>query len=477
MKNRLSSFVVGVLVTICALLLMQITRLAGATSMREQLNLRVVGVVVVDEHGNEYSIPLQIELPSTGTQRTATVTPTMTMTVSLTPTVPATPTATPTASATASQITPTQEQTVFTSTPSEKVCMVKLRYNIWEREAPSRTAAPTRTQPNPIPYGSPVRILSVVRGGEYLWGQTAFGWIAIKQGTTWWIDLLSGSEEFCPEIPGWPSADLPPAIAQTEFGLWVGPGANLSRVLAFGETLKAAGLRPAATVYGNDQAARILFEHGWTVILRAWNDGRDCPAWSDSPERDAAAWTSQAVLSTLNVPHHWLVLTNECIWPSSSYLREWISAAAEQAKTFRQRAIIPLVWHAGSPELTWIPDVVQAYTQAQVALGWGINVYPVTPNVPLAQYDHNTVWTTWRWQSYRSMLSGIPLIVTEAARGDGSEVASVGDLGRWADMVDGAFASATFWYVALEPGLGHWQRANLANLLADLASAIVEQLR
>lgn len=440
----------------------------------------VVGIVIENRAGQRYILPLANQglpltlMPTASSTASSTASPMPSLTPIPSPTPSRTPVAT--ASPTSPGIaTPTAEATrlpPITPRPDEKVCVVKLRSGIYERKQPIPGYELTETKPNPIPAGSTVRVLAVTTSSGYLWGQTAFGWFVIKQGSQWWVDLVSGSEEFCPDIPGWPEGDIPPILVSTSFGLWVGPGADLSELLQFGQQAKAAGRQPAATVYGNSEAARILYLNGWIVALRPWQGGADCPSSWTSPARSAGqAWAEGAIKASEGIPYHWLVVSNECGgWPSQAYAREWIAGVLDQARNRRIRAVVPVVWNSGAPELAWIPGLIEVYRQSPLMTAWGVNLYPVTPGVPLAEYSPATFWTTWRWQQYRALLSGIPIVVTEAARGDGSEVAVIADLVRWARAVDGSFLWSTFWYDAVP--LGHWPMATLRGKLADLAGQL-----
>lgn len=390
------------------------------------------------------------------------------------PTNTPTPTNTPRPSSTPGVPTPTPESTVLPTLPPDghdKLCLVKVGASaVNERTAPSTSAPKTAT--SPVPAASPVKLLEVREAEGYLWGRSALGWFVIRQGASWWVYGIEGATELCDEVDGWPEGLEPPApIARTEFGLWVGPGADLGELITFGQMLKAAGRTPAATVYGNDQAARALYGEGWTVALRPWIG--DCPAtWDGAPDANARTWVNRAVDATAGVPRHWLVLSNECGgWPSLDYARDWIAAALDQAARRGVRAAVPVVWNSGAPELHWVPALAPVYHAAPVAAAWGVNVYPVTRGVALAERSLGTLWTTWRWQMYRDALGGLPLIATEAARGDGSERAEISDLGRWAREVDGVFAWATFWYAAMP--LGNWGVATLRGRLGELAQALV----
>ena len=399
--------------------------------------------------------------------------PTGTPLPSLTPTATVTPTATlPPASP-----TPTQEVTLptptATTTPrptAEKGnCIVKLGGTaINERTAPSTSAA--RTATSPIPAGSLVAVTEFTSAEGYLWAHDAYGWFVVRQGTTWWVTFTASSLEWCLELPGYPSGVQPPnPIVRALPGVWAGPGSNRDELLRFGAQVRAAG-QPAATVYGEPYTAELLLANGWFVLLRAAAVA-DCPDFDIDPTVSAQRFTT-SVLDAVGVRAQAIVLANECGWPSAEWLRDWIAAAAEVAAERGVRALVPVVWNPGSPELDWVPVLAPVYKDARIVLAWGMNVYPARENTALATRDGFTVWTTWRYEMYRHHLRGVPVIVTEYARGDGSEPPDFADIAAWWSLARVQVEVATAWYVSGPAGLGHWKNANLAGRLSELAAAL-----
>jgi len=386
------------------------------------------------------------------------------------PTLTPSATATPVPSVTPGNPTPTPD-TAPQPTPvgdGEKMCLVKLRnVNINERTEP-RTTAP-RTATSPVPSGSTIKILEVRAGEGYLWGRSALGWFVIREGSSWWVDGLEGATELCPDVEGWPQGLVPPApIARGMPGVWVGPGANRDELLAFGTRIKAAGLQPAATVYGEPDAATILYAQGWHVALRAAG-APDCPDMALGAAESAQRFVT-AVLGDVGTRSHATILANECTWPSAAYTRDWVRAAAVAAAGRGARTLVPIVWNPGAPELDWVPVVAEAYRDAPIALLWGMNLYPVRPGVPLSARGE-TLWTTWRYELYLHELRGVPLVVTEYARGDGSEPPDFADVRAWFSVAGKQILWATAWYAAMP--LGHWHAANLLGRLGELAAALL----
>ena len=390
-----------------------------------------------------------------------------------TPRPSATPSATPPPPPTATPgtfPTPTPESTALPTLPpaeQDKLCLVKVRGTaINERIAASVSAA--RTATSPIPAGSTVKVLEVATAEGYTWGRNAFGWFVLREGASWWVDGLEGATELCVDVPGWPKGLAPPApIARAMPGVWVGPGANRDELIAFGQLIQAAGQQPAATVYGEPDAAGLLYATGWHVALRAAG-APDCPEMALAPAQSARRFVTR-VLDDVGSRAHAIVLANECTWPSATYTRDWVRAAAVVAAERGVRTLVPLVWNPGAPELDWVPVVAEAYRDAPIALLWGVNLYPVRPGVPLAARGE-TLWTTWRYELYRWQLGGVPIVATEFARGDGSEPPDFADIRTWWAVAGQQLLWGTAWYAAMP--LGHWHGANLRGRLIELARAL-----
>jgi len=282
---------------------------------------------------------------------------------------------------------------------------------------------------------------------------------------------VSGATELCQDVPGWPPGLAPPAdLVRGLPGVWAGPGANRDELLRFGAQTKAAGVQPAATIYGEPYTAELLLANGWFVLLRAAGVP-DCPDMTLSPVVSAEQFTN-AVVNEVGRQSHALVGANECTWPSATWARDWVRAAAQTAAGRGVRALVPIVWNPGAPELDWVPVLAPAYRDAPIVVIWGVNTYPVRVGTGLAVRDAYTQYTTYRYELYRHHLRGVPIVITEYARGDGSEPPDFADIRTWWGLVRSQVDVATAWYVSGPPGLGHWIAANLAGRLADLAAAL-----
>lgn len=200
------------------------------------------------------------------------------------------PTLTPTNTPLPASPTPTQEQSTlpptFTLTPAPvKTCVIKTgAFAINERSEP-RTTAP---RIDVIPAGSVVTLSRFTQGEGYLWGQTAFGWMVVRQGGTWWVYGLEGTE-LCDQVPGWPEGLAPPpAIVANPIGLHMIWGTDTRAVLNdYLTPLAAAGLCPTSmkaldlVEYIIPQIKRICPQT--RVIYRTIICG-DYPRWDQSPE-------------------------------------------------------------------------------------------------------------------------------------------------------------------------------------------------
>jgi hypothetical protein len=388
-----------------------------------------------------------------------------------------TPTVTPVATLPPASPTPTQEITLPTPTPTttprptaEKGnCIVKLGGTaINERTAPSINAPKTTT--SPIPAGSMVAVTEFTQAEGYTWARNVFGWFVVRQGTTWWVTFTEATLEWCLELPGYPSGVQPPnPIVRALPGVWAGPGGNRDELLRFGAQVRAAG-QPAATVYGDAYTAELLLANDWFVMRRAVSVP-DCPDTALPAEISAASFIGK-VIAAEGVRAQVIVGANECTWPSAAYARDWVRAAVQTAAARGVRAIAPVVWNPGAPELDWVPVLAPAYRDAPIVVLWGMNTYPVRVNTGLAVRDAYTQYTTWRYELYRHHLRGVPVAVTEYARGDGSEPPDFADIAAWWSLARVQVEVATAWYVSGPAGLGHWKNANLAGRLSELAAAL-----
>ncbi len=375
----------------------------------------------------------------------------------------------PTATATPGSA-PTQEHATPSATPPTAApiaCEVKLQdFNIRLRAAPTIAAPVVGLVEN--------RTVQAVyewrENAGYLWARTADGWFAARQ-TSWWVHGIEGQSEMCVDVPGWPGGLAPPeplVRAGTAWGVWAGPGASTAEVLEMIAELQAAGVQPAVTVYGANELGRRAHEAGALVLARPWLG--DHPPYTLSAAESARAWVDKAALNLGAGWYDCVVLSNEPIYPSWAYARDWIAAAIARADERGMRCVVPVVWAPGHPDLAAVDVLRGAYAGAAIQVYWGLNLYPVEAHMALAERNAWTQYTTWRYELYEPPA---PVVVTEFARGDGAQRADMADIARWVDAVDGEFAAATAWYVAGPSGLGHWPDAVLWGRLVELAGVIV----
>jgi hypothetical protein len=258
---------------------------------------------------------------------------------------------------------------------------------------------------------------------------------------------------------------------ETSWGIWVGTGADRAELLRFGNTIKQAGRTPVATVYGENDAAVALHNADWIVALRPWYaDGDGCANGADPKAAAAKRWETARAL-TATIPHDWLVLTNECIWPSAVYARDWISEIAARAGAAHVR-VVPVVFSTGTPALDWWPVLYPALEQLRDAGGClGLNLYPAVPGMLLTDPNPQTLWTVYRWRLFEQMLpKGLSLCVTEFAAGVGEQSPDFYDTEAFMVRADGHFAWATGWLDSMP--LPPWQQATMRGKLDSFAQAI-----
>lgn len=221
------------------------------------------------------------------------------------------------------------------------------------------------------------------------------------------------------------------------------------------------------TLYGNDSAAPALHNAGFTVLLRPWLP--DCPTQSLPAVDSARARVDAALYAIGDTPYDWLVLSNECVWRDVDYAQTWIKEAIHYAAARGVTRLVPVVWSPGRPDLDAAATLATAYDDAPIPVAWGVNLYPVEPGRDLSAHGGISEYTVWRWRLYRHLLpDDVPIIVTEAARGDGAQPPDFADIGRFWVEVNGEFVAVTLWYISQPAGLGHWPLANLRGRLGEL---------
>jgi len=256
----------------------------------------------------------------------------------------------------------------------------------------------------------------------------------------------------------------------TAWGVWVGPGANRDELLQFGQTLSAAGIQPAATVYGEPDTANLLHDAGWVVAWRPFIG--DCPSFAPPPDVSAVRWVARALEASQGVRYTWLSLSNECIFPYAQYQRDWLRAAIEAAQAAGVPRLVPHVEGTGGPELDWVPVLVEAFQgHAGIDLCWGVNQYPYHDGMALDSGSVENQYTTFRLELYQHLLP-VPVCVTEIARSWGEDVPVWSEYPGYVARMEGRLLWATFWYDAIP--LGPWPNATLRGKLATLAAVLVE---
>ena len=262
----------------------------------------------------------------------------------------------------------------------------------------------------------------------------------------------------------------------TAWGLWIGPGANRDELLRFGETLRAAGIQPAATIFGEPETANLLFDAGWIVIFRPWIG--DCPDNTAPAEVSARIWWAAVEQAIVGVRFTWLSASNECGWPSAEYLRDWILELDARARAAGIKHLIPTVFNSGAPDLTWLPVLYPAYQIVKAHGGaFGLNQYPVPQalgmtDMPLGEINSWTAFTTYRYMKMVAALPvGLPIIVTEAARSGGEKSPIWDDVTAYVRIVDGSLHVVTIWYFGIP--LHPWEQATIRGQGDRLAVAII----
>lgn len=250
--------------------------------------------------------------------------------------------------------------------------------------------------------------------------------------------------------------------ASTAWGVWAGPGASRDELVTFGDRLKAKGITPAATVYGDAATANLLYSRGWIVAWRPFT-GLNCPVFTEPPESNATAAWNDALAHSQGVSFTWLVVCNEPVFPTANYAVRWILTIVDLAERDHVARVVPVVWSPGRPELDEVPALVLALHSDLIQTCFGANLYPAKTGVGLDVFEE---WTTYRPLKYPADL---PLCVTEFAAGEGGEPPDFAQYPAFVGRYEGRLLWATAWFDAMD--LSPWTNANLRGRLDRLARA------
>ena len=380
-----------------------------------------------------------------------------------TPRPTSTPAATDAPGATpAPDVTPTPESgiTPIATSATTKSCTVTLLENSMVRAGPGETYAATGS----VYAGDPLEIVAATIGGNYVWGQHTRGWTALytRSASTWRVGIWGSEGETCLDVPGWTAAGLGIPPYATAWGVLTTVGADKATVQKMIDIVAGAGRTPALTVV-MDASMAAAFDDRAYVIWRAWPD---CPTMLDDVAASVRARLDYIDQVTRHDSFDAIQLSNECLWPSPSYLNAWTLDALDQARArWPGKTIVPWVWAPGTFELDWLPMIKPALAD-MAAHGdlFGMNLYPARAGVPLSTRDLWTIWTTWRYEMIRALMepgADPCFAVTEAGEGDGNMALTPGDAGAFAAGIDGDVCVATLWHLSPADPPGPWPAANL----------------
>ncbi|HML22081.1 MAG TPA: hypothetical protein PKD09_10545 [Aggregatilinea sp.] len=368
--------------------------------------------------------------------------------------------------------TPESEITPAPTSAATKSCTVTLLENSMIRSGPSEAYAAVGS----VYASDPLTIVAVATGGNYVWGQHARGWTALytRSESAWRIGVWGSEGEACLDVPGWTAAGLGVPPYATVWGVLTTVGADKATVQKMIDIVAGAGRTPALTVV-MDASMAAAFDAQAYVIWRAWPD---CPAMLDDVAASVRARLDYIDQVTRHSSFDALQLTNECAWPSPSYLNAWTLEALSQARArWPDKTIIPWVWAPGTFDLEWLPVIRPALAE-MAAHGdlFGLNLYPARAGVPLSTRDLWTVWTTWRYEMIRVLMepgADPCFAVTEAGAGDGNMALTPGDAGAFVAGIDGDVCVVTLWHLSPADSPGPWSKANLSGELKRLTESIM----
>lgn len=448
----------------------------GGTPTPDNLDeWEVIGIAIRHrETGEVRVLPFAALVVPTATNAPPTPTATPSATPSAMPT--ATATLTPTPTLPPDMATPTPE--VGTPIPTEppetgKYCLVQIvatnpvNVRVWpeagrmDNYAYADDGTRMRFQPG---YMAQVVTVWQSPDGNEKWGLATEGWFAME-----YFGAVYGREITPTPTDAVPCEDLPPSTYErTAWGVWVGQGANTTELVLAGEELKAAGIQPAATVYGYTDIANTLSSNGWTVAYRPFYG--DCMDQDIDPVVSARQRWADALRLAAGVEWDWLVLNNECTSLDVWWYKAYLSETVRLMEMTGVRGIVPHVFASGFPELSWFGILQPELARLADAGGaFGINTYPVREGMALCSDDPYNDWTTYRYRMF-ALPDDLPIMITEFARSWGEAPPDFADIGCFVRRIDGwpvVFAAA--WYDAVP--LSPWQAASLRGKLDALAAA------
>lgn len=219
-----------------------------------------------------------------------------------------------------------------------------------------------------------------------------------------------------------------------------------------GETLRAKGYAPSATLTSNAGEACLFAARGWRVLVRPWYalGLGDDPDLTLGPEASArarvAALAGYVGLLCADSANVTVQLTNETTWPSASYLNRWIVAACAECAA-RGWTCAPVMFSVGTPELDWLPTLRPALAALAHSEGFlGYNSYGYARDALLC--DQSAQYTVWRVKLMRLVAGDAPwprVWISEAARGAGDVPPIVSDSACFARLSAGVHDVINYW--------------------------------
>lgn len=237
----------------------------------------------------------------------------------------------------------------------------------------------------------------------------------------------------------------------TRVGFKVTPGATLADLLQYAAALPED--REAVVFVVQDAPlSAALHEAGIVAVFVPWSQfPGDCPNTLMSPVNSAGDRLRYVDQMVTGAAFDLIVITNECLWPSVEYYRDWVYAVMDGCDE-RGWTCIPHVWNSGTPDLDWLPALDDLHCNMQErGHYYGANIYPVT-DLPLMSREGITPYTTWRHEMIQDRMKCSPLwAVTELAPGYGYWPPAVEDTARYIQATEGRFALVGVWYYSPIP--------------------------
>lgn len=380
---------------------------------------------------------------------------------SATPTATATPSPAPTATPTRTpdvDDTPTPERTpVPTVEPSPVTCELIMSQAVSVRSEPSTSSQRIAF----TAIGDYYAYNLFVQTGGYLWGRVHDGryagrFIAVAVWgdatvSQWWVMVPQPSYEGCFDVTGWPYGDdefplYPPSPIVRAPGEPLGvlfhavPGANAMEMEIAWSILRQRGI-PFGVLSVDDPDLCAKAEASGGLCIWRSNAVGDCGDILKPPVQAANEYMLRqrgplAQVTARGQTPSYIAIHNECALDRpdlAKWASDFVVQAVAIARAWQWPPLVAPNFYAHQPDAQTIAIMLPAW-RALAASGGAMGLHAYSPtNVSggLAAYGHMAEHRYVSRELERLGVYGLPLFVTEAARGYGNSCVDVDDFVTW----------------------------------------------